>query len=192
MSILQYLSFLGGRVWRHSWSLLRLLIHCSVGLGCLSQDRFSQDQLQIVEVVVVVEIEEVVEVVCHQGWAGMTFGHLGTGTGLAQPIPKLWEREWEWKILFPTFGNGNGKIWFPIFGNGNGNSITAFWEREWDIVIPGNDREWGRELHRKIEWKFFIIPLFNPINILHCNRPLSLSHLTFHSTGQVSNLYLIV
>ena len=70
MSILQYLSFLGGRVWRHSWSLLRLLIHCSVGLGCLSQDRFSQDQLQIVEVVVavVVEIEEVVEVVCHENY----------------------------------------------------------------------------------------------------------------------------
>ena len=106
-----------------------------------------------------------------QGWAGMTFGHLGTGTGMAQPIPKLWEREREWKISFPTFGNGNGKIPFPIFGNGNGNSIPAFREREWDVVIPGNDREWERELHRKIEWKFFIIPLFNPTNILHCNRP---------------------
>ena len=106
-----------------------------------------------------------------QGWAGMTFGHLGTGTGMAQPIPKLWEREREWKISFPTFGNGNGKIPFPIFGNGNGNSIPAFREREWDVVIPGNDREWERELHRKIEWKFFIIPLFNPTNFLHCNRP---------------------
>ena len=31
-----------------------------------------------------------------QGWAGMTFGHLGTGMGMAQPIPKLWEREREW------------------------------------------------------------------------------------------------
>ena len=105
-----------------------------------------------------------------QGWAGMTFGDLGTGTGMAQPIPKLWEREREWKISFPTFGNGNGKIPFPIFGNGNGNSIPAFREREWDIVIPGNDREWERELHRKIEWQFFIIPIFNPTNILHCNR----------------------
>ena len=105
-----------------------------------------------------------------QGWGGMTFGHLGTGTGMAQPIPKLWEREREWKISFPTFGNGNGKIPFPIFGNGNGNSIPAFREREWDIVIPGHDREWEWELHRKIEWKFFIIPLFNPTNILHCNR----------------------
>ena len=55
-----------------------------------------------------------------QGWAGMTFGHLGTGTGMAQPIPKLWEREREWKIVFPTFGNGNG----------NENSIPNFWERE--------------------------------------------------------------
>ena len=53
------------------------------------------------------------------------------------------------KIPFPIFGNGNG----------NGNSIPELWEREWDIVIPGNDRE--REYHRKIEWKFFIIPLFN-------------------------------
>ena len=130
-----------------------------------------------------------------QGWARMTFGHLGTGTGMAQPIPKFWEREWEWKISFPTFGNGNGKIPFPIFGNWNGNSIPAFREREWDVVIPGNDWELERELHRKIESNFFIIPLFNPTNILHCNHPqicsqhlnlyeLSLSHLTFHSTGQ--------
>ena len=94
-----------------------------------------------------------------QGWAGMTFGHLGTGTGMAQPIPKLWEREREWKISFPTFGNGNGKIPFPIFGNGNGNSIPAFREREWDIVIPGNDREREWEWHRKIEWKFFRNPI---------------------------------
>ena len=98
-----------------------------------------------------------------QGWAGMTFGHLGTGTGMAQPIPKLWEREREWKISFPTFGNGNGKIPFPIFGNGNGNSIPAFREREWDVVIRVNDREWERELHRKIEWKFFIISLLIPL-----------------------------
>ena len=94
----------------------------------------------------------------YQGWAWMTFGHLGTGTGMAQPIPKLWEREW--KISFLTFGNGNGKIPFPIFWNGNGNFIPAFREREWDVVIPGNDREWEWELHRKIE--FFMIPLFNP------------------------------
>ena len=46
-------------------------------------------------------------------------------------IPEFWEREWEWKIAFPTFGNGNG----------NGNSIPEFWERESDVVIPRNDRE---------------------------------------------------
>ena len=77
----------------------------------------------------------------------------------------IWEREWEWLNPFPNFGNGNGndklhsqplgtgtgmKIPFPIFGNGNGNSIPEFWEREWDVVIPGNDREWEREWHRKI------------------------------------------
>ena len=70
-------------------------------------------------------------------------------------------------------------------------------------IVEVYSREWERELHRKIEWEFFIIPLFNPPNILHCNHPqicswhlslyvLSLSHLTFHSTGQVSDLYLIV
>ena len=76
----------------------------------------------------------------------------------------IWEREREreWLSPFPNFGNGNGndkfhsqllgtgtgmKISFPIFGNGNGNgnSIPEFWEREWDVVIPGNDRERERE-----------------------------------------------
>ena len=66
-----------------------------------------------------------------QGWAGMTFGHLGTGTGMAQPIPKLWEREREWKSSFPTFGNGNG----------NEKLIPKLWEREWEVGIPGNGRE---------------------------------------------------
>ena len=28
----------------------------------------------------------------------MTFGHMGKETGMAQPIPKLWEREWEASI----------------------------------------------------------------------------------------------
>ena len=124
---------------------------------------------------------------------------------------------------FWSFGNGNGSAHSQTLGtrmknfNPNfwererENSIPNFWEREWKfhsrILGTGMrrcySREWERELHRKIEWKFFIIPLFNPTNILHCNRPqicsqhlnlyeLSLSHLTFHSTGQVSNLYLIV
>ena len=65
---------------------------------------------------------------------------------------------------------GNNNVSFPFPKCGNEISIPVFREREWDI-IPGNDREWERELHRKIEWKFFIIPLFNPTNILHCNRP---------------------
>ena len=95
-----------------------------------------------------------------QGLAGMTFGHLGMGTGMAQPIPKLWEREQEWKISFPTFGNRNGKIPFPSFGNGNWNSILAFREREWDIVIPRNDREWERELHRKLSGSFSYNSIF--------------------------------
>ena len=127
-----------------------------------------------------------------QGWAGMTFGHLGTGTGMAQPIPKLWERERVRKISFPTFGNGNGKIPFPIFGNGNGNSIPAFREREWDIVIPGNDREWERELHRKIDWKFFIIPLFNPTNILHCNCSRNCSCIQVQDISYFKLSYIVV
>ena len=95
-----------------------------------------------------------------QGWAGMTFWHLGTGMGMAQPIPKLWEREREWKIAFPTFGNGNG----------NENSIPNFWEREWKFHsrISGSgmrrcySREWlgtGTGWHRKIKWTFFVILL---------------------------------
>ena len=81
---------------------------------------------------------------------------------------------------FLTFGNGNWngsahsqtlrtgmgmKISFPIFGNGNGNgkSIPEFWEREWDVIIPGNDRE--REWHRKIEWTFFVIRLLHASTI---------------------------
>ena len=46
-------------------------------------------------------------------------------------IPEFWEREWEWKIAFPTFGNGNG----------NEKLIPKLWEREWEAGIPGNGRE---------------------------------------------------
>ena len=41
-------------------------------------------------------------------------------------IPEFWEREW--KIAFPTFGNGNG----------NEKLIPKLWEREWEAGIPGN------------------------------------------------------
>ena len=53
------------------------------------------------------------------------------GTGMENCIPEFREREWEWKIEFPTFGNGNG----------NEKIIPNFREREWDVVIPGNGRE---------------------------------------------------
>ena len=46
-------------------------------------------------------------------------------------IPNYWEREREWGISFPTFGNGNG----------NEKTIPSFREREWEASIPGNGRE---------------------------------------------------
>ena len=46
-------------------------------------------------------------------------------------IPKFWEREWEWEIAFPTFGNGNG----------NETIIPNLREREREAGIPGNGRE---------------------------------------------------
>ena len=77
-----------------------------------------------------------------QGWAGMTFGHLGTGTGMINCIPIFWEREREWQFhsqflgtgtgmenQFPNFGNGNETLLFPgMTGNGNGNGIAKFSE----------------------------------------------------------------
>ena len=90
--------------------------------------------------------------------SGNDFWTLGTGTGIAQPIPKFWEREREWKIAFPTFGNGNGndKFHSQFLGTGTGmtNSIPDFREREWDVVIPGNDREREREWRQKIGSNF--------------------------------------
>ena len=41
------------------------------------------------------------------------------GTGMENYIPEFREREWEWKIAFPTFGNGNG----------NEKIIPKLWER---------------------------------------------------------------
>ena len=54
-----------------------------------------------------------------------------TGAGMENCIPEFWEREREWKIAFPTFGNGNR----------NEKLIPNLWEREWEAVIPGNGRE---------------------------------------------------
>ena len=53
------------------------------------------------------------------------------GTGMEHSIPEFWEREREWKIAFPNFGNGNG----------NEKLIPKIWEREWEAGIPGNGRE---------------------------------------------------
>ena len=53
------------------------------------------------------------------------------GTGMENYIPEFREREREWKIAFPTFGNGNG----------NEKLIPKLWEREWEADIPGNGRE---------------------------------------------------
>ena len=84
----------------------------------------------------------VIQWAIRQGWAGMTFWHLGTGTGMAQPIPKLWEREREWKIAFPTFGNGNG----------NENSIPNFWEREREWKF--HSRILGTGIRRCYSWEW--------------------------------------
>ena len=46
-------------------------------------------------------------------------------------IPKFWEREWESKKAFPTFGNGNG----------NEKLIPKRWEWESEARIPENGRE---------------------------------------------------
>ena len=54
-----------------------------------------------------------------------------TGTGMENCIPKFWERERERKIVFPTFGNGNG----------NEKIIPNFREQEWEAGIPGNGRK---------------------------------------------------
>ena len=53
------------------------------------------------------------------------------GTGMENCIHEFWEREREWRIAFPTFGNGNG----------NEKLIPKLWEREWKAGIPGNGRE---------------------------------------------------
>ena len=68
-----------------------------------------------------------------QGWAGMTFEGSGTGTGIENSIPKVWEREGNWK--FHSQNSGTGREWknpFPKFGNGKGmkKGIPEIRERE--------------------------------------------------------------
>ena len=67
------------------------------------------------------------------------------GTGMENCIPEFREREWEWKIAFPTFGNGNG----------NEKIIPKLWEREWEAGIPGNGRE--REFPLTPAFGFFLL-----------------------------------
>ena len=113
-----------------------------------------------------------------QGWAGMTFGSSGTGTGMDNSIPEVREREGNWKNPFPQFGNGKGmkkkhsqnsgmgrewKNLFPKFGNGKGmkkiHSHNSGTGREWKKSIP-TIREWESEAiipknsrEREREWK---------------------------------------
>ena len=98
-----------------------------------------------------------------QGWAGMTFGSTGLGTGMDNSIPEVREREGNWKNPFPQFGNGKGmkknhsqnsgmgrewKNLFPKFGNGKGmkkiHSHNSGTGREWKNPFPqfrnGNQR----------------------------------------------------
>ena len=70
-------------------------------------------------------------------------------------IPKFWEREWEWEIAFPTFGNGNG----------NEKIIPNFWEREWEAGIPGNGREREFPLTPATNYQLFLQVLSKHQNI---------------------------
>ena len=63
----------------------------------------------------------------------MTFGHLGTGTGMGRvsPFPNFGNENENDKLHSQLLGTGTGmKKSFPIFGNGNGRP-----------GIPGNGRE---------------------------------------------------
>ena len=84
-----------------------------------------------------------------QGWAGMTFGSSGTGTGMDNSIPEVQEREGNWKNPFPQFGNGKGmKKNIPKIREWEGNekiySQNSGTGREWKKSIP-TFREWESE-----------------------------------------------
>ena len=59
-----------------------------------------------------------------QRWAGMIFSTFGTG--IAQPIPTFWERQWEWEIAFPRFGNMNGNGYYLLR-----TGSRRWYSREW-------------------------------------------------------------
>ena len=95
-----------------------------------------------------------------QGWAGMTFGSSGTGTGMDNSIPEVREREGNWKNPFPQFGNGKGmkkkhsqnlgmgrewKNLFPKLGKGyEKNQSPQFGNGDQRLSypkVPGNGNE---------------------------------------------------
>ena len=56
----------------------------------------------------------------------MTFGSSGTGTGMDNSIPEVWEQEWNGKNI-PKFGNRRMiKKAFPKFENGKGKRKKLF------------------------------------------------------------------
>ena len=65
-----------------------------------------------------------------------------TGMGMENCIPKFWEREWEWKFPFPTFGNGNG----------NKNRIPNIWEWEREWKLPSRLLGTGMRCWYSREW----------------------------------------
>ena len=100
-------------------------------------------------------------------------------------IPNFGERECKWKYHSQFSGTGTKmKIPFPILGMGMRveNSIPDFWEREWDVAIPGNEREWVWQVpfipdichrhHRRCLCKFFLPGVnFSKLNVKHTECP---------------------
>ena len=76
--------------------------------------------------------------------SGNDFWTSGTGTGMANSIPKFRERECKWKIPLPILGTGMRVAnSIPIFGNGNasGKFHSRLSGRELEAGIPGNSRD---------------------------------------------------
>ena len=83
------------------------------------------------------------------------------GTGMENYIPEFREREWEWKIAFPTFGNGNG----------NEKIIPKLWEREWEAGIPGNGREREFPLTPVVHYTLFASSRNSTLYTIYCEHP---------------------
>ena len=74
----------------------------------------------------------------HQGWAGMTFGSLGIGTGMDNSNPEVREREGNGKNPFPKLGSRKGmkKTYSKNSGTGRALKRSIPKIREWE----GNDK----------------------------------------------------